>query len=67
LKRRLKNVPKTKTGRIAGSSKSKEKKSIAYSVKCDPMAQLLVADGFREMTDAEYGKVRPYLLSKKAK
>ncbi len=31
------------------------------------MVPLLKATGFREMTDAEYEKVRPYLKPKKAK
>jgi len=31
------------------------------------MAQVLLASGFREMTEAEYEKVRPYLKPKKVK
>jgi hypothetical protein len=67
LTRRLKSGPKTKTVRVTGSSKGKKRKLVAYSIENDPMAQLLGADGFREMTDAEYGKVQPYLTPKKAK
>ncbi len=66
LKRRLKSGPRTKTVRMTGSSKDKKKKAVAYSIENDPMAKLLIADGFREMPDAEYEKVRPYLVPKKA-
>jgi len=52
---------------VIDSSKGKKKKLGVYSIEKDPMAQLLIADGFREMTDSEYGKVRPYLMPKKAK
>ena len=31
------------------------------------MVQLLIAAGFREMTEAEYEEVRPYLKPKKVK
>jgi len=52
---------------MKNSSKSRKSKSVVYSFENDPMAQLLVAEGFREMTDAEYEEVRPYLMPKKAK
>jgi hypothetical protein len=45
--------------------KSKKKNQAVYSIKNDPMARMLMASGFREMTDAEYGKVRPSLMPKK--
>jgi uncharacterized protein (UPF0254 family) len=45
--------------------KVKKKGPDAYSIKNDPMARMLMASGFREMTDAEYEKVRPYLTPKK--
>jgi hypothetical protein len=61
----LKRVHKTKIVGVAGISKSKKKSLDVYSIENDPMAQLLIADGFREMTDAEYEEVRPYLKPKK--
>jgi len=67
LRHRLNNGIKSKTVRVPGSSKNKKTKLDTYSVENDPMAQLLIADGFREMTDAEYEEVRPYLKPKKVK
>jgi len=67
LRHRLKSGPKTKTVRVTDSNKGKKRKLAVYSTENDPMAPLLIADGFCEMTDAEYGKVRPYLMPKKAK
>jgi len=67
LKHRVKSGPKTKTIRAAASGSGKKGNLHVYSVESDPMAKLLVADGFQEMTEAEYEKVRPYLTPKKDK
>jgi len=53
--------------RVTSSGKVKGTKPVVYSVENDPMARLLVANGFREMSDSEYSKVKPYLTPKKAK
>ena len=48
-------------------AKARKNPPAAYSIEEDPMAQVLLASGFREMTEAEYEKVRPYLKPKKVK
>jgi hypothetical protein len=45
----------------------KRTSSKSYRAEEDPMVPLLKAAGFREMTDAEYEEVQPYLMPKKAK
>jgi len=50
-----------------GKKVSKRTASNVYHVESDPMIPLLKAAGFREMTDAEYKEVQPYLMPKKAK
>jgi len=53
---------------VSGRKKARKKPaSNVYRVENDPMIPLLKAAGFREMTDAEYNEVRPYLTPKKAK
>jgi hypothetical protein len=65
LKHRLKIVPKIKAALASHPVKNKKKNPKVYSIKNDPMARMLVASGFREMSDAEYAKVRPSLMPKK--
>jgi hypothetical protein len=65
LRHRLKSVRKVKVAHAPQPGKSKKKNRVVYSIKNDPMARMLMASGFREMTDLEYGKVRPSLMPKK--
>jgi len=51
--------------RLKAPAKTTKKTAAIYSVEKDPMAQMLLASGFREMTDAEYKEIAPYLQPKK--
>jgi len=62
-----KHTLKCRLKAAAGKKVSKHTVSSGYRVENDPMIPLLKAAGFREMTDAEYKKVQPYLMPKKAK
>jgi hypothetical protein len=66
-KPRLKVAAKKKIVASPRTNLIKDAASNIYHVENDPMIPLLKAAGFREMTDAEYEKVQPYLMPKKTK